>query len=361
MLRALARRISERMEIYRANADISLAEHIRASRRIRAQRIAGRQIVYLDTNAWKTIADVRQGKPKVTPDRVRFEEQVRRALETGRFLFPIGLATYFELDSMTDATTHDTLISFVDEMSGGYCVASFSEQIEDEITRLLRQDFSEYLGDHEFLRSPIELMGLPVVEPPEILKQLYDADTLAKASYDTFVEIPFSHQLKLSQQLSESRWDNSTITASLNQGKVDHQQQVPNFNTALVRELRGMVDFYCDAMRVPLEERIRWGMAISGVSHWHEHPTSRAFPTTRVLVTLHALMRIDQQRKFHDGDHTDFMQAASALPLASAFFTDRKLANLLVDSRLKALNSSHSCTVVSGFEAMAEHLRAMMA
>ncbi|MNC53487.1 hypothetical protein D3C75_1029010 [compost metagenome] len=49
------------------------------------------------------------------------------------------------------------------------------------------------------------------------------------------------------------------------------------------------------------------------------------------------------------------MVAASALPIANALFTDRKLANLLSDKRI-GFNRFSNCAVVSGFDEMAEYL-----
>ena len=53
------------------------------------------------------------------------------------------------------------------------------------------------------------------------------------------------------------------------------------------------------------------------------------------------------------------MVAATALPIADAFFTDRKLANLIADKRI-GLKQFSNCIVVSGFDRMAEHLEKNM-
>lgn len=70
-------------------------------------------------------------------------------------------------------------------------------------------------------------------------------------------------------------------------------------------------------------------------------------------------MRFDSQRRYKKGDPSDFMVAATALPIADAFFTDRKLANLIADKRI-GLKQFSNCIVVSGFDRMAEHLEKNM-
>jgi hypothetical protein len=84
-------------------------------------------------------------------------------------------------------------------------------------------------------------------------------------------------------------------------------------------------------------------------------PESRALPTLHILSSLYGLMRFDSQRRYHDGDPNDFMVAASALPVANALFTDKKLSNLLSDRRI-GLSKFSNCKVVSGFDEMAKYL-----
>jgi hypothetical protein len=78
-------------------------------------------------------------------------------------------------------------------------------------------------------------------------------------------------------------------------------------------------------------------------------------PTLRVLSALYGMMRFDARRKYKDGDQADFLTAASALPIADAFFTDRRLAALLSEPAL-SLSRFSRCVVVSGFEEMTNYL-----
>ncbi|MBH3459269.1 hypothetical protein [Pseudomonas putida] len=99
--------------------------------------------------------------------------------------------------------------------------------------------------------------------------------------------------------------------------------------------------------------------AVQASKYWKDNPSTKALPTLRILSSLYRLMRFDSNRKYKRDDPNNFMVAASALPVASAFFTDRKLANILADPRIK-LDTLFGCDVVSGYGEMAEYLSTMM-
>ena len=355
VIHASARQLGDHIERHRLTPDVTLAEHIRSKRADRAARAASKKLIYLDTNAWKCLADFRQGKPRLTAAMIDFAKSMERTRSSETCLFPIGLPTFLELDSMTSEATHLALVELVDQLSFGYCISPFPKRIELELQRLRRGDFAAHSKGEDFLRSPIELLGIPAASFSQAMKACVDEDTFNKAFFDTVSELPLSLQLEVARTSPGKKWDNSAGTATLNQGKQEHQPEVENLNTDIFIELRGIIDAYCEGEGVNLQLQERMQLALTAQYYWHQKPESKVFPTLRILASLYGLMRFDPQRRYKDGDPTDFLAAASSLPIAEALFTDRRLETLIADPRI-ALGKFNDCTVVRGFEDMAEYL-----
>lgn len=352
---ASANRISHYIEVHRGYHKVPLYDHIKRRRRERAARARSLKLIYLDTNAWKCISDFRRNKKNLTPAMNTFGTSLERAVQTGQFVFPIGVPTYFELNSMSDPATRETLTRLVDELSQGFCITPFLDRVGSELRKLRMGKLDEPEGLEDFLCSPIELMGIPTISTLGFLECHVDKETLNKAFFDAFSELPFSFQLKVADTFPGTKWDNSRGISDLNGGKAEHQSKIVNFNTGIFVELMGCIAAWLREKGITLSQQEIRRYALEAQYHWYQAPTSRALPTLRVLSSLYGLMRFDPQRRYQNGDPSDFMVAASALPVADALFTDRKFAILLSDKRIR-LNSFSDCTIVSGFDSMAAHL-----
>ncbi|ODV40610.1 hypothetical protein AWV79_05990 [Cupriavidus sp. UYMMa02A] len=258
-----------------------------------------------------------------------FGASIEQIARTGKFAFPIGLPTFFELDSMVDPATRDTVTRLVDELSQGLCIAPSPERIGAELRKLRLADLQASEGLEDFLCSPVELLGIPAVSLHEFLKAKLGEDTFNKAFFDALAELPFSIQLEVAGSSPNGKWNNSHGIADLNTGKIEHQEEIANLNTGIFVELKGCIATWFAEEGVVLTPQEIAMYALTAQYHWHQMPSSRALPTLRVLSSLYGLMRLDPQRRYRDGDPNDFMVAASALPVAQALFTDRRLANLL--------------------------------
>ncbi|MBC5786390.1 hypothetical protein H8N03_25860 [Ramlibacter sp. USB13] len=347
--------MNDLIELHRHRPEVTLAAHVRTRRKERADRAKARDLIYLDTNAWKCMADYRQKKPNLTPAMVAFGEALERAAQKDAFAFPIGLPTFFELDSMTHPGTRTAVTDLVDELSHGFCIAPFQDRVGHELHQLRRNalDTPDELAD--FLCSPIELLGIPAFSLPEFVRDHVDDETFNKAFFDSVSDLPFSVQLQVASSAPGAKWDNSRGIADLNAGKDAHQQEVVNLNTGIFLELKGCIATWFDQEGIELDPKDIVNYAVNAQYHWHQKPASRALPTLRVLSALYGLMRFDAKRRYRDGDPNDFMVAASALPVAHALFTDRKLCNLLSDPRI-GLGDFSNCAFVSGFDEMAKFL-----
>ena len=347
-------RIQHLTNVYEGQPEVSLHRHVRARRRERAFEAKAFKLIYLDTNVWKCAADFQLGKTNLTDEMMHLGATLERAATSGRFAFPIGSPTLLELDAMTDGTTRDSLSQVVDQMSRGFCILPYTERLDTELRQIRSNQFPEEEGLENFLCSPIELFGIPEVSNvgfwPDVDKLPFD-----KAMFDALAEMPFSVLLDIGRDELGNKWDNSLGISELNVGKAEHQAVVENLNTGIAIELRGLMSswFTGQGIQMSLEDVNRY--VLRAIEHWYDNQDTKALPTLRTLGSTYGLMRFDQQRKYHNGDPNDFMVAASALPIASALFTDRKLANLLADKRIKVANYSN-CEVVSGFGEMASYL-----
>jgi len=354
-VQSVTAKLNDFIELHRGQRGITLTAHVRAKRKERSACATTRELIYLDTNAWKCMADYRQGKSTLTAAMIAFGQSLERAVRTDAFVFPIGLPTFFELDSMTHPTTRNTMTALVDELSRGLCIAPFQDRVGYELRQLRRNDFDTPDELADFLCSPIELLGIPALSLPGFAKEHVDEETFNKAFFDSISELPFSFQLEMAGLAPSAKWNNSRGIADLNAGRTEHQDQVVNLNTGIFLELKGCIAAWFDHEGIELGPKDIGHYALNAQYHWHQSPATRALPTLRILSSLYGLMRFDSQRKYHGGDPNDFMVAASALPVARALFTDRKLSNLLSDPRI-GLSRFSDCTVVSGFDEMAKYL-----
>ncbi|MNZ57951.1 hypothetical protein D3C78_759470 [compost metagenome] len=354
-IKASIAQLSHYIDIHKARPNVNFAEHVRQKRMDLASRVSTKKLVYLDTNAWKCIADFREGKSNLTSAMSAFALSLERAAQSGAFVFPIGLPTFFELDSMTSPATRGTLSQLVDDLSQGFCIAPFQDRVGTELHKLRMGDLHTPEGPENFLCSPVELLGIPKVSFPDFIKAHVEEETFNKAFFDTIAELPLSMQLEIAASAPGVKWDNSRNIADLNAGKDGHWSGIENLNTGIFVELKGCIGTWFAEEGITISSREIGIFALNALYHWDQMPSSRALPTLCVLSSLYGLMRFDPQRRYRNGDPNDFMVAASALPIANALFTDRKLANLLSDKRI-GFNRFSNCAVVSGFDEMAEYL-----
>lgn len=358
-IQASAARLAHYIEVHRGNSHVSFAEHVKQRRRDKITHASSFKLIYLDTLAWKCLADFRQGKSTLTAAMKVFSTSIEQAVQTGRFAFPIGVPTYFELASMVDPATQGMLKVLVDELSQGLCITSYHDRVGSELEMLRTNNLAEVEGLEGFLCSPIEMLGIPTMVLPAFVIEYVDQITFNKAFFDTQCEVPFSIQLDIASSAPGGRWDNSRGIVDLNDGKVKHQSEVANLNTGIFLELKGGIEAWFINEDKPLDQQQITSDALNAMTLWNQQPASQALPTLRILSSLYGLMRFDPNRRYKNGDPNDFMVAASALPVAHALFTDRKFATLLSDKRI-GLEKFLNCSVVSGFEEMSRYLKEQM-
>lgn len=346
-------RIQQLIDLYEGQSNVSLHDHVRTQRKERAARAKAFRLIYLDTNAWKCIVDFSVGKPTLTPEMVYFARMMELAGASGSFAFPISAPTLFEMDAMTDSVTRDSMCRIADQLSKGLCVIPFTERFDTELRQIKSKKFDVTEDLDAFLCSPAELLGIPEFSANgfwPVNKLTFD-----KALFDVMSEMPFSTLLEVTRDEQGLKWDNDRGVNEENLRKSKLQVLGLNLNTAIAIEFRELIGAWFKDINVELSIEDLNRYAYRAMLYWQDNKGAKFAPTLRSLSSIRGLMLLDPQRKYQKGDINDFMIAASALPVASAFFTDRKLKNLITDKRI-GIDHYSDCKVVSGFAEMGRYL-----
>lgn len=346
-------RMQQLIDLHEGQSNVSLHDHVRAKRKERAARAKELTLIYLDTNAWKCVADFSVGKAALTEDMKYFSKMMELAEKSGNFAFPISASTLFEMDAMTSGVTRDSICRIADQLSKGLCIIPFTERFDTELRQIKSNEFSVAEGLDAFLCSPIELLGIPEFSADgfwPVNKLTYD-----KAFFDILSEMPFSTLLEVTREEQGLKWNNNRGVDEENLRKSKLQDRGLNFKDSIAHELRDLIGGWFRDNNVEMSVQDLNKYVFRAFLHWHENKSTKAMPTLRTLSAIRGLMLFEPQRKFQKGDINDFMIAASALPVASAFFTDRKLKNIIEDKRI-AIGQYSDCKVVSGFAEMGRYL-----
>ena len=348
--------MSARLMFHRSAPSMSYEDYVGAQRAALAESLSGKHIIYLDTNAWKCLSDFVLGKQSLTAAMKAFCEAITCDAIQQRCVFPMGISTLFELESMNDPDTQKILTHLVDQYARNICLFTQFEVVPEE--------FHHFANDRAPLTLPHGQRFCRSVElftffRPTAPKDLGPADletVYLKAIYDVLTALPLSSQLEMARSSGQSPWDNNAGIESMNEGKKAHQARIVNFIDGLYVELAGVLQ-----LAVPERPRIAgWTQpnhwSLEALTHWKDHPQSQQLITARIMANLHAVMRFTENRVFKKGDIADFATAATALPVCHALFTDQRLVRIAQDKNSE-IPKFNSCELVYGFDRFAEYLR----
>lgn len=341
-----AARLSDFIKIHQRSMSVSFSEHVTNRRKELLAVIENRKIIYLDTNAWKCVSDFKRGKT-LSSDMSAFCKAITSEDILSKCVFPIGLSTLFELQSMDDPLTLTSFAQFIDEFSSNLCIASQFEILEAEKIAFDESHQSPQGKRLPCIRRPFEIYGIPELNYHKNNLFGIDENTFQKAFYDALSQLSISQQLAFSFESNLEKWDNRTGIADMNINKIKHHSSEIKLTT--FEELMGTME-YLIADRAKLLEYL-----LPIINHWKNYPQSTHFAFARILSILHGLMRVDNNKPYKQGDLTDFFTAATALPDADAFFTDKRLYYIIHDNRID-LSAFINCKTIFGFKQFAEYL-----
>jgi len=346
---------SERFEFHLGHQEVSYDDYAKNQRQAIQDCIKSKRIIHLDTNAWKCLSDYEREKTALTDAMVDFAHTMNSEQVRNKCIFPIGIATLFELQSMEDPISLSTLANLVDRFSAGAACQPPDEVIAQELALFNQKATREAGSEPDRFCHPVEIMGKLRITVPNFLPTS-GALAFAKTLLDISHSLPTSAHLEMAAASLHPHWNNVDGIDEMNEGMNTHKAELKTYADALLVELTGVLTPYVpDGLPVDgwPPRKAQAGMAMI---HWAKNPDSRHLFTARIQANLHAVVRHLETRKFQKGDIADIITASIALPSSQAFFTDKRLANLLNEPRV-GLRQYCSCDVVSGFDKFAAYLR----
>lgn len=346
---------SERFIFHRAHPNVSYDAYYEERILGIHKRIKSKRVIYLDTNAWKCLSDYAREKATLNAGMLDFAHMMNTEHILAKCVFPIGPVTLFELMSMNDPVSLSTLADLVDKYSADVACRPPHEVIPQEL-KLFNQKITRDSGAVPGRYChPMDIMGRLDYKFNNILPEV-EALAFKKTLLDVTLALPTSTHLEMATASTSPYWDNTEGIDEMNEGMIAHRQDIKTYADALLSELTGIMSLY-----VPNGEPIKGfspkkAQALMTMIHWHENPGSKHLMTARIQANAHAAVRYLETRKFQKGDIADILTASIALPSSDAFFTDKRLANLLNESRI-GLRRFCSCEVVSGFGEFAAYLK----
>ncbi len=346
---------SERFTFHRAHPDVSYHDYRESQCRAIHDRIKAKRIIYLDTNAWKCLSDYVRGRTTLSNEMLDFASTMNSEQVRSNCIFPIGITTLFELQSMDDPVSLSTLVELVDKFSLDVACQPPNEVIDQELT-LFNQKATRDAGvEPERFCHPMEIIGKIDYKVPNLLPAV-DMLAFKKTLLDVAHSLPTSAHLEMAAASIHPHWDNSKGIDEMNDGMTAHQHEIKTYADALLVELTGIMRSHVPDGPMIQGFPPQKAQALMAMCHWHENPSSKHLITARIQANIHATVRHLETRKFQKGDIADILTAAVALPSAHAFFTDKRLAILLSEPKI-GLKQFCSCEVVSGFDNFAAYLK----
>jgi hypothetical protein len=333
-------------EEHKQNPEISVDKYIRERCIQLGNFVLSHKIVYLDTKFWIIIRDVSLGRNTKEADKDLYKK-IRELAESKKCIFPISQDTFLEVLKQQDKETLKETARLIDFLSKGVSLISRKERIEVEISHFL-YEFSglEIYKRKEMVWTKLTYtMGFTTPRNDLIDKKLDQViqktfiDQMWSISLLEMIEIMEKNGDSLARSLSRS----SDTTHLLNIGKFAHLHENKTFQEMFLTELVGMLDVYKDQFSyfmAKLYEKKTSNIVTSDeindtgyesdlfnliCNMFKSGKAKDRLPTLAILSGLHAVTRWDKERKFKDNDIHDFNHAASALPYADYFFTEKSL------------------------------------
>jgi hypothetical protein len=354
-------------EEHQKNPEISVNKYIREKCIELSNFVLSHKIVYLDTKFWIIIRDVSLGRNKNEAENDLYKKIIELA-ESKKCIFPISQDIFLEILKQKDKETLKETARLIDFLSKGVSLISLEERIAVEISHFL-YEFSEleiYERKEMVWTKLTYAMGFTTPTNDWIDKTL--DEVIQKAFIDQMWSISLLDMIEFMEKngdsLARKSYRPSNRADLLNRGKFDHADENKTFQEMFLTELVGILDVYKDQFSYFMAKLYEKKTSNIVTSHEFNNTGYESdlfnmicnmfkfekakdrLPTLAILSGLHAVTRWDKERKFKDNDGHDFNHAASALPYADYFFTEKSLTHLITQ-KLTEYDKIYSCNVQS--------------
>lgn len=140
--------------------DITVDEYISSLHVELGTKLKKRKVVYLDTNFWLTLRDVKLNINKNTITS-NFYKIVNLLSEKNQCIFPISEDTFLEVMKQTDKKTLFCTAELIDTLSEGVSLISLDERLELEILHYLMEiTSSEKYKNDDFVWTKVQRLSV---------------------------------------------------------------------------------------------------------------------------------------------------------------------------------------------------------
>ncbi len=333
---------------HRKHPNVSLQEHYAQSAKTLATFALARHRVYLDTRYWVFLRDAALGRPRI-PIHSELLELLRRQVQCGAVICPLGDSTFFELLKQTDTETRMATVRLIDELSLGVTIQNAKDRLQTELLQFLINTAIEKRVpgppiDRVWLKLGHVLgIPVPVFEGVSAEEQL----AISKSFFDVMWSVTLEEQLTDTPIPEHPDEDFETTAARITAASKAHASEIGSFQELYQAEIDGFFDGHNEELREAFAQFHRtirpneqpaaahdfesadrvFVNVFSNVFRFGKAGTS--LPTAQIVAGVHAIARWHKERPFRSSDFYDIYHATAALPYCDVFLTERFLGTAL--------------------------------
>lgn len=371
------RSLSSLIPMHLEQDDITLETHLIIRRREIGDRALSRRRIYLDQRFWIECRDAELNPANSCSSKREIWHQLKLAVDSGRIWCPAYASVYSETMKQNPSRRVDTA-RIIDRLSGGIAIRHSGQRSMIEFSHWV---WTSLLGDQTL--GPLHQYVW--TSTGSILGEAIPLETGFGSRVDRAIQkswVDLQHTLSLEECFTI--YFEQGVPASLDDDSAfqlyktlmsKRTKSVHNtFEYVFEAELRGMLDVISDNVILFAQDLVKQGKFVSLGDNCDDMSVSElaanlnaiahsglrlgrvttGLPYLHISASIHALVRRIGQ-PYQKGDTHDFQHAASALPYCEAFFTEKKLANLLRRDPVY-LDKIYGCAVLNNRDEIVNYL-----
>jgi hypothetical protein len=350
---------------HKNQSDVSPSIYRREKHLALQTELEGRTLIYLDTNHWVHLRDVKLNSPN---ERVGYREilgLLDALIEKKRILCPISYPLFLELMNMrqADGATRLATARLMDFYSNGVCILDDSELNRMELRRLILRvivgdkapDWDEWIWSkcgYLFNEDSFVNEAIPEDVPKE-MKSL-----LLKVSVDHNWMMTFEY---LAEKLMPGRpeWPGENLTDATIARMEQYRLANLSFQEVYLQERESMLRRLSGKYQEKIAREV-WEAYPEhhDIDKWHRISEKGidplAIPSLQDVAGVNAAFAVSQ-RKLNANYISDFQHAAVAMPYFDALFCDGGMATMLQNKPLE-FGKIYNTIIISRPDEIREYL-----
>lgn len=325
---------SQSFEKHAATPDISSDTHFALKHRELQSALAGKKLLYLDTNHWINLRHVVLNSPMERPGYRAILGLLQKLQNDGRVCCPFSFLLFLELMKQSDPNTRIHTARIMDQLSDGVCF-----QFPLEMARLeLRQHVMKSLPGIKssnlgaWVWTKVGFLGGELIPTITVLPEKTNW-LIQKAWIDLMWVVRLEQMLSSLDSFShaEDFWERYAAASNADavfyrSSKLPYEEVLQREKALLIRKL------IADELQPICQEMWDVFPQCRDVSNLHRLPEADyspwVLPSLQICAGINAADMLSTM-KFDAHDLLDFQHAAMAIPYCDALFCDNPLATRL--------------------------------